>query len=63
MVSKQQGGKKQGHRYSKTEEAVWILHFLNNNQPVFLHPAFCNQYFGPFFLFQTLKKFQGDLIN
>ena len=36
------GCKKQGHCY-------WSLLFLNNNNPVFLHPAFCNPYFRPFF--------------
>ena len=30
---------------------------LSNNDPVFLHPAFCNPYFGPFFKkFQTLNN-------
>ena len=41
--------KKQGHCYSKREEARLPLLFLSNNDPVFLHPAFCNPYFGPFF--------------
>ena len=45
-----EGSKKQGHCYSKREEAVWPLLFLNNNDPVFLHPAFCTPYFGPDFL-------------
>ena len=38
--------------------------FLNNNDPVFLHPAFCIPYVRPFFfMFQTLKKYQADLIK
>ena len=64
MGCKKQGAKKQGHCYSKREEAAWPLLFLNNNDPVFLHPAFCNPYLGPFFLkFQSLKKYQADLIK
>ena len=35
--------KYQGHCYAKREEAVWSLLFLNNNDPVFLHPAFCKK--------------------
>ena len=41
--------------YSKREEAAWHLLFLNNNGPVFLHPAFCNPYFGPFFQGRKLE--------
>ena len=41
MGCKKQGAKKQGHCYSKREEAAWPL--------LFLQPAFCNPYFGPFF--------------
>ena len=48
MGCKKQGAKKQGHCYSKREEAAWPLLFSNNSDPVFLHPAFCNPYFGPF---------------
>ena len=33
----------------KREKARLFLHFLNNNDPVFFHPAFRNQYFGPSF--------------
>ena len=89
---KKQGSKKQGHFYSKREEARperihnpitemgfptmftfqldktkrktlpapycrngscrarLLLLFLNNNDPVFLHPAFCIPYVRPFFL-------------
>jgi hypothetical protein len=36
------GCKKEGHFYSKREEARLPLFFLNNIGPVFLHPAFCN---------------------
>ena len=43
--------------------AAWPLLFLNNNDPVFLHLAFCNPYLGLFFKFQTLRKYQADLIN
>ena len=41
------GYKKQGHCYSKREEAAWSLLFLNINDPVFWHPAFCNPFFAP----------------
>ena len=37
------GCKNQGHCYSKREEAAWSLLFLNNNDPVFLHSAFCKK--------------------
>jgi hypothetical protein len=40
------GSKKQGHFYSKREEAAWPLLFLNNND-CFLHPAFFRSIFGP----------------
>ena len=46
---KKQGATTQGHCYSKGEEARLLLSFLNNNDPVFLHPAFCTAYFEPFF--------------
>jgi hypothetical protein len=36
---KKAGCKKQGHCYLKIEEA-------DNNDPVFLHPAFSGPYFG-----------------
>ena len=49
MDLKKTGSKKQGHCYSKREEAACSLFFLNNNDPVFLHPDFCNPYFEPFF--------------
>ena len=39
MDLKKSGSKKQGHCYSKTEEAAWRLLFLNNNDLVFLHTA------------------------
>ena len=37
---KKQGAKKPDHCYSEIEEAAWSLLFLNNNNPVFLHPGF-----------------------
>ena len=43
--TKKQGAKKQGHCYSKKDAEGWPLLFLNNNDSVFLHPAF----FGPYF--------------
>ena len=46
---KKAGCKKPGHYYSKREEAAWPLLCLNNNELVFLHPTFCNPYFGPLF--------------
>ena len=42
---KKKGAKKQGHCYSKREEAAWPLLFLNNNDPVF-----CNLLFVPHIL-------------
>ena len=42
-------GKKQGHSYSKKEEAAKPLLFLNNNDPVFLHPVFCKKQGPQFF--------------
>ena len=45
MGCKKQGAKNQGQSYSKREEAAWSLLFLNSNDPVFLHPAFCNLIF------------------
>ena len=46
---KKQGAKKQGHCYSKREEAAWPLLFLNNNDPVFCTLLFATYFFGPFF--------------
>ena len=56
--------KKQGHCYSKREEARLPFLFLNNNDHYFLHPAFSDPYFGPDFL-KVLdpNKYQVDLIN
>ena len=34
------GCKKQGHCYSKREEAAWSFLSLSNNDPIFLHPNF-----------------------
>ena len=42
---KKQGAKKQGHCCQKREEAAWPFLFLNNNDPVFLHPAFFRSIF------------------
>ena len=42
------GCKKLGLCYQKREETRLLLLFLNNTDPGFLHPAFCNPYFGPF---------------
>ena len=54
MGCKEQGAKKQGHCYSKREEARQHLLFMNNNDP-----AFFNQYFGPFFKVPHPKKTSG----
>ena len=55
--------KNQGHCYSKREEAAWSLLFLNNNDPIFLHPTFLQKAGSPiFYKFQTLKKYQVDVI-
>ena len=47
MDLKKTGCKKKGHCYSKREEAAWLLLFLNNNDPVFLHPAFATHILDP----------------
>ena len=54
MDLKKAGCKKQGHSYSKREEAGWSLFFLNNNDPVFCTLLFSGPYFGPDF-FQGYK--------
>ena len=46
---KKQGAKKQGHCYSKGEKIRLPLLFLNNNDPVFLHPAVCKKQGSQFF--------------
>jgi hypothetical protein len=46
MSLKKAGYKKQGHYYSKREEAAWPLLFLNNNDPVFCTLLFSGSYFG-----------------
>jgi hypothetical protein len=43
QVQKKQGAKKQGCYYLKREEPRLPLLFLNNSDPVLVHPAF----FGP----------------
>ena len=45
MDLKKAGSKKQGHCYSKREEAAWPLLFLNNNDPVFCNLLFSGPYF------------------
>ena len=52
MDLKKAGCKKQGHCYSKREQAC-------NNDPGFLHTAVCNPYFGPFFKVSDPKKISG----
>ena len=60
MDLKKAGCKKQGHCYSKREEARLPILFLNNNDPVFWHPAF----FGPdFFKVPDPKKISGQPDN
>ena len=49
MDLKKAGSKKQGHCYSKREEAAWHLLFLNNNDPVFFTFLFIGPYLGPDF--------------
>ena len=49
MGCENQGAKKQGHCYSKREEARLPLLFLSNNDPVFLHPDFLQPIFWTFF--------------
>ena len=43
------GCKKQGHRYSKREEAAWSFLFLNNNDPVFCTLIFAPHILDPIF--------------
>ena len=45
MDLKKAGCKKLGHCYSKRGEARLLLLFLNNNVPVFLHPALIRSIF------------------
>ena len=52
MGCKQLDAKNEGHCY-------WPLLFLNNTDPGFLHPDFCNPYFGPFFKVPDPKKISG----
>ena len=62
MGCKKQDAKK-GHCYSKREEAAWLLLFLNNNDPVFCTLLFATHILDPFLKFQTLKRYQVNLIN
>ena len=65
MDLKKKGSKKQGHCYSKREKAGLPLFFLDNSYPIFLNPAFFQAHILDliFFKFQTLRKYQVDLIN
>ena len=63
MGCRKQGGKKQGHCYSKREEAACPLLFWNNNDLVFCTLLFATHILDFFLKFQTLKKYQADLIN
>ena len=45
MGCKKQGTNKQGHCYSKREEAAWPLLLLNNNDPVFCTMLFTTNIF------------------
>ena len=49
MDLKKAESKKQGHCYSKREEAAWPLLFLNKNDPIFSPCFFSGPYFGPDF--------------
>jgi hypothetical protein len=50
--------------YSKTEEVRLPLLFLNNNDPLFCTLLFATHILDLVFLkFQTLKKYQVNLIN
>ena len=52
--------KKQGHCYSKREEARLLFLFLNNNDHVFGFLLFSGAYFGPdFFKVADPKKIPG----
>ena len=57
---KKAGSKKQGHCYSKREEARLPLLFLSNIDPVFCTQLFSGAYFGPdFFKVPDPKKISG----
>jgi hypothetical protein len=45
-------GQKQGHCYSKREEAAYDC--------VFFHPTFCNPYLGAIFKFSDPKNISGQ---
>ena len=49
MGCEKQGAKKQGHCYSKREEAAWPFLFLINKDPVFCTLLFSGPYFAPDF--------------
>ena len=57
MDLKKGGKKKQGHCYSKREEAAWPLLFLINTDPVFCTLLFLGPYFD--LGFQTDPCFQN----
>ena len=60
MECKNLGAKEQGHCYSSSLASFLFLKQL----ACFLYPAICTSYFGPIFLkFQTLRKYQVDLIT
>jgi transcription antitermination factor NusA-like protein len=57
MDLKKAGCKIQAYCYSKREEAVWPLLFLNDNHPVFYNLLFSGPYFGlDFFKVPDPKK-------
>ena len=56
MDLKKAGYKKQDHCYSKREEAIWPLLFLNNNDPVFCTLLFASHIFD-------LVIFQGHKLT
>ena len=59
MDLKKAGCKKQGHCYSKREEAAWSFLFLNNNDPGFCTLLFATHILDPFFKVPDPKKISG----
>ena len=59
MDLKKAGCKKHGHCYSKREESAWSLLFLDNNDSVFLYPAFCKKQGPQFLKVPDPKKISG----
>ena len=62
MDLKKAGCKKEGHCYSKREEARLLILFLDNNGPIFVPYFFATHIFDVFLKFQILKQYKDNLI-